>query len=482
MCLSIVTASRNAVRLLQCAAPNMSPHIKTVLCLAVIAVVPACVIGEQGVVESLPEPPLVDGEKRVVDEAVGISVVVPEAWRIEKDPVLFDHSHGFFIQPPDSTHAGALARVALAYAAADEDLEQLATAKLEEYKDAGAERIDLTLPGGRPAIAITGLPGVDPYTVVYTSDGDRVYEIGMWSQQLERGIDERGAQLLQQLRFRAPTQDVTSLGLTHHHESLHGEPPPELAESSRAAVERRRVLARVAAEADPAFAAALRSEVFDRPAAQSPAGTAAAQCGFTAPTSLYWQLQWDGTNTFYSGTYYNLRNQPGWSAMSGNYGSWWGTNFHVGLCYTGRLNQYYANDWPMQYWANAYAAFSGYVEWAGWGTDGFATLGRYVVVRNGNYRSLTAHLSAIRQGVTWGTWIDAYSDLVGWAGSTGGPWDPHVHGRVSWGESLIGGQPYGGESVRPARLRCFDCTDADVDAPGAGGYYTQYSHGRWMRY
>ncbi|WP_152424973.1 hypothetical protein [Nafulsella turpanensis] len=38
------------------------------------------------------------------------------------------------------------------------------------------------------------------------------------------------------------------------------------------------------------------------------------------------------------------------------------------------------------------AAFSGYVEWAAWGTDGFASLGRYVVVRNGKYRSLTAHL------------------------------------------------------------------------------------------
>jgi murein DD-endopeptidase MepM/ murein hydrolase activator NlpD len=215
-----------------------------------------------------------------------------------------------------------------------------------------------------------------------------------------------------------------------------------------------------------------------------PAGTtAAAGCGFTAPASLYWQLQWDDTNTFYSGTYYNLRNNPGWSAMSGNYGSWWGTNYHVGLCYTNYANQYYANDWPAQHWANAYAAFSGYVEWAGWGTDGFATLGRYVVVRSGSYRNVTAHLVAIRAGVTWGTWLDAYWDVIGWAGDTGGPWDPHLHARVSWGESLTGnGQPYGGQAVAPDSYRCFDCTDYDVDATGAGGYYTQFWHGRWMRY
>ena len=41
---------------------------------------------------------------------------------------------------------------------------------------------------------------------------------------------------------------------------------------------------------------------------------------------------------------------------------------------------------------------------------------------------------------------------------------------------------HGGQSVAPLRLRCFDCTDYDVDAAGAGGYYTDYWYGRWMRY
>jgi murein DD-endopeptidase MepM/ murein hydrolase activator NlpD len=314
---------------------------------------------------------------------------------------------------------------------------------------------------------------------VFTSDGDRVYEIGLWSE--EPGLDARGTEFLGKLRFRAPKQDVHSLGLTKHTEAVYTAPPPDIAEELALAAQRRGMMARVAADQDPAFKHATQNEMLDPPV---PEGTSAANgCGFTAPADLYWQLQWDDTNTFYSGTYYNLRNRSGWSAMSGNYGSWWGTNYHVGLCYTGYSNQYYANDWPAQHWANAYAAFSGYVEWAGWGTDGFKTLGRYVVVRSGNYRSTTAHLTAIRKGVTWGAWIDGYWDTIGWAGDTGGPWDPHLHARVTWGESLTwNGQPYGGQSVKPNRLRCFDCTDYDLEAAGAGGFYTSFWHGRWMRY
>ena len=41
---------------------------------------------------------------------------------------------------------------------------------------------------------------------------------------------------------------------------------------------------------------------------------------------------------------------------------------------------------------------------------------------------------------------------------------------------------YGGESVRPLRIRCFACNDYDVAASGGGGYYTAYYHGRWMKY
>jgi hypothetical protein len=420
------------------------------------------------------------GEQLVVDEAVGIALTLPEHWQIKKDPVLFD-TLGFLVLAPTEEHADAVARIALAYQHSAGDLDAMVALKLEQYAAVGPERRDLVLADGRRAVAVTGLPGTHPYTAVYTADGDRLYEIGLWSS-TEEPMDARGEDILQRLTFHSPAMRVDQLRLTPARDALYGSPPADIAPSVELARLDRATRYQNVIDLDPTLRAAAAAETHEAPARDP------YSCGFTAPASLYWQTQWDASNTFYSGSWYNLRNTPGWSAQSGNYGSWWGTNFHVGLCYSNYLNQYYANDWPAQYWANAYAAFSGYVEWAGWGTDGFASLGRYVVVRNGQYRSLTAHLSAIASGVYWGAWVDGYNKVIGWAGDTGeyyanADWAPHLHARVAWGESLtFNGQPYGGESVRPLRIRCFACNDYDVAASGGGGYYTAYYHGRWMKY
>lgn len=428
------------------------------------------------------------------DEVVGVTVTMPAELVVRPDPVLFD-THGFIVYGAPEDHAaghddGAVARVALAYQAQAEDLDALVAEKLAQYADVNPEVVEVTLGDGTAATAITGLPGTQPYSVVYAADGERVWEIGLWSREEGQAIDARGRAVLAGLVLEPPAKAVESRGLTAAAQALYGDPPDEFLELSRDAAAERRALFEAAAAEDLTLAEAAATETHEPPVpVATPEGSAAATCGFTAPASLYWQLQWDNTNTFYSGTWYSLRNRPGWSAMSGNYGSWWGTNFHIWKCNTGVLNQWFANDWPAQYWANAYAAFSGYVEWAGWGTDGFASLGRYVVVRNGKYRSLTAHLTRIASGVTWGKWINGYWKVIGYAGDTGeyyanADWAPHLHARVGWGESLTyNGQPYGGHSVRPRSLRCFACKDYDVNAPGeAGGYYNRFWHGRWMRY
>jgi hypothetical protein len=427
----------------------------------------------------------VSGYQTVTDDSVGVTVELPRTYQIKKDPVLFD-THGFLVLAPGDGDGDEVARIALAYQATPADLESLVQTKLDQYKDLAPTRSELTLGDGRPAIAVTGLPGTHGYSVVYVADGERVYEIGLWS--LDGTIDDRGRDLLAHIKFEHPARTVQSLGLRRADEALHDVLPTHLVARNAVAHGERVAAYQAAVSAEPELAYAARHETTEEPIRNLPAGTTAAGCGFTAPSSLYWQLQWDGSNTFYSGSFYSLRNEPGWSAMSGNYGSWWGTNFHVGLCYTNYLNQYYANDWPTQYWGNAYAAFSGYVEWAGWGTDGFASLGRYVVVRNGQYRSLTAHLMAIEDGIRWGAWIDGYSTIIGYAGDTGeyyayDDWTPHLHARVAWGESLTwNGQPYGGQSVGPSALRSFKCTNCDVNAAGAGGWYTNFYYGRWMKY
>jgi murein DD-endopeptidase MepM/ murein hydrolase activator NlpD len=429
------------------------------------------------------ETPAVDSASQrdamVQDEVVGVSLPLPAEWSVMKDPVLFD-THGFFVYAPTSEvgaaqtghESDAVAHIALAYKSRPEQLEELVRAKMEQYREFNPTRIAVTLADGREGIAISGLPGTQPYSVVYTTDGERVYEIGLWSD--EPGLDARGRKVLGNLRFQAPSKTVESLGLKPVREATYAElSPEEAAESERAAAERKALALRAMAMGELPQG---RQETWEVP-------VHAMSCGFTAPNSLYWQLQWDWSNTFYSGSYYDLRDKPGWSAMSGNGGSWWGTGYHTGHCDANYSNQHFANDWPAQVGANAYAAFSGYVEWTGWGTDGFKTLGNYVVVRNGAYRSLTAHLSSIAGGMAWGTWIDGYYKVIGRAGSTGGNWAPHLHARVNHGEKLTAnGQPYGGETVRPARLRCFNCNNPDVEVSSGGGYYTQFSHGRWMMY
>jgi murein DD-endopeptidase MepM/ murein hydrolase activator NlpD len=287
---------------------------------------------------------------------------------------------------------------------------------------------------------------------------------------------------------------VQSLGLTPVEQAMYAAPPPEQMELNRQA-QMERILMTAMEGGEPA-----QEEL-----AAEPADVTAQACEFGQPGGFFWQTVWDYTNKFYSGyttvysgTYYNLRpGDPGWSAMSGNYGSWWGQNYHVRKCDAGLLNQFYANDWPAHKNANVYPAITGTVEWAGWDyydSEGYYTLGNYVVVRNGSYRAIMAHLTSVASGITWGTSV-GMNTIIGYAGKTGGPWDEHVHSRVAYGESLTyNGQPYGGNTVWPTKLRCVSCRANDAgDANGNGDgqfdlkdssgakFYTRFYHGRWMR-
>jgi murein DD-endopeptidase MepM/ murein hydrolase activator NlpD len=316
-----------------------------------------------------------------------------------------------------------------------------------------------------------------------------VYRVGVWTS--TPGLDDRARSLLASLRFETPARAVHALRLEPVERALHASPPADQVRANALAKAERITL--TAAEGG-------------EPAPERPSAAITAQaCEFGQPSGLFWQTVWDYTNHFYSGytttysgTYYNMRpGDPGWSAMSGNYGSWWGQGFHVRKCDPYLLNQFYANDWPAHRNANVYSALKGTVEWAGWDyydAEGYYTLGNYVVVRNGSYRAIMAHLTSIAPGITWGASV-GMNTVIGYAGKTGGPWDEHVHSRVSYGESLTyNGQPYGGNTVWPTRLRCVSCRANDPgdiygngdgqfdfkDSTGAR-FYTRFYHGRWMR-
>jgi murein DD-endopeptidase MepM/ murein hydrolase activator NlpD len=436
--------------------------------------------------------------QRVRDEVVGVALDVPATWRVHPDPVLFN-TYGFALfENGRADHGGhersPVARVALAYQVEPGQIEGLVQDLMRKYQELSPTRSEVVVGGRLRGVAVSGLPGTDPYSLVYVADGDRVYRIGLWTE--EPGLDGRALSVLASLRFERPARSVHTLALEPVEKAMHATPPAEqLALNVRAQAERIAMTEEQGGEPEQTLAPA--------PAAGE-IGTLAA-CEFGQPSGLFWQTVWDYTNHFYSGyttvysgTYYNLRpGDYGWSAMSGNYGSWWGQNYHVRKCNTGLLNQYYANDWPAHKNANVYSALKGTVEWAGWDyydSEGYYTLGNYVVVRNGSYRAIMAHLTSIASGITWGASV-GMNTIIGYAGKTGGPWDEHVHSRVAYGESLTyNGQPYGGSIVWPNSLRCVSCPANDSgDANGNGDgqfdykdstgakFYRRFYHGRWMK-
>jgi len=96
-------------------------------------------------------------------------------------------------------------------------------------------------------VAITGLPGTQPYSVVYVASGEQVYEIRLWTQ--TPGLDARAHALLGSLRFTPPTRSVRSLSLRSERESLYWEPTGERAVRSKAPQAERRAAAMADVEA-----------------------------------------------------------------------------------------------------------------------------------------------------------------------------------------------------------------------------------------
>src|SRR3712207_5978318 len=68
-----------------------------------------------------------EGARIVRDEAVGVTLAIPDDWRVHRDPVLFN-TYGFVLFDPRDEKAGSherspVARVALAYGMKPGDIE-----------------------------------------------------------------------------------------------------------------------------------------------------------------------------------------------------------------------------------------------------------------------------------------------------------------------------------------------------------------------
>ncbi|MFP2905404.1 M23 family metallopeptidase [Pyxidicoccus sp. 3LFB2] len=422
-------------------------------------------------------PPAADPEqatRTVTDEVVGVSVTLPAGWVMNRDAVLFDDSHGFLISGEDQDPSvdgphdrEPIARIARVRDAGPAELEARVLAQFAAHAEApGLQpgRFEVDVGNGLRGVAVTGLPGTQPYSVVYVASGEHLYEIGLWT--AEPGLDARAQALLGSLQFTQPVRTVESLGLTPEKESLYWEPTGEMAVRSQAARAERmaQALADVTAESTDTVEAA----------------STELACGILAPygTDFQWQTQWDTTANFYG--------DAGWTRMSGNGGSWWGSGFHVSCSDPNYHNQYFANDWPLQFGANVYSHFSGTVRYAGWAKGGHYTLGRIVIVKHNAWSSLSAHLNGWGPGIQAGANVNAFSTVIGYAGNSDGGagynWAPHLHSRVTKNENYTAaGMPFGGDAVKPRAFRCYHCTDFDEKTADGRKWYTNFYQNRWMR-
>lgn len=412
------------------------------------------------------------GTQQIADDVVGVSLTIPAGWAVSRDAVLFDDSYGFLISGEDSDlsvdgpHDRApIARIARVHDAGAGGIEALVQAQLDGHPDLALSRVEVDVGGGLKGVAVTGLPGTQPYSVVYVASGGHVYELGLWTD--APGLDARAHSLLGSLRFSPPARSPQSLGLKGEKESLYWEPTGEMLEQSLAARAQR-------------MAQALEDVKLVQAEPEVQAASAELACGILAPygTDMQWQTQWDRTANFFG--------DIGWTRMSGNGGSWWGEGFHTRCADPNFHNQNYANDWPLQFGANVYSHFSGTVRYAGWAKGGHSTLGRIVIVRHNGWSSLSAHLNGWGPGISAGASVDAFNTVIGYAGNSDGGagynWAPHLHSRVTKNEVYnSSGMPYGGTAVMPRAFRCYDCTDWDEKTPDGRKWYTSFYRARWMR-
>lgn len=211
----------------------------------------------------------------------------------------------------------------------------------------------------------------------------------------------------------------------------------------------------------------------------APSALAVAAGCIAAPTGMKWQTPWDATNTWsgagvaQAGPFHY--NEPG--------------TFHVGC--TGSYPQFYAIDWLASFRARVYSSIPGRVIWAGDSPFAANSLGKYVAVEHvyqGNrYVAIHAHLNEVY--VKRGQIVNDSWDLgdpnslpnvvIGRAGRTDVPAGAavHLHHSTLFNPSYNSfGEPFGGRSVMPTRVRCFACRN------GEGGYYTRFVRAGNYRY
>ncbi|WP_375771669.1 M23 family metallopeptidase [Archangium gephyra] len=355
------------------------------------------------------------------DEVLGVSLSHPSEVRVVTDEVLLEQEHGFTLVPPeregrDAESADAmLMRVVWLHQESPETLEAAARRFTEAFPGADIQRREVKV-AGRQALVLENAPGLVPTTYVYVAAEGKLFQV-IYPRPT---LDERAQGLLRTLRFEPARQSLRARDLPRAADTLFGPAPKPGAESflrSRSALEAGR-------PEKPADVTSL----------------AVAGC-VDYPTSKYLQTPFTAA-----------ANGNGYSKAGPSY---YGQGLHTGCNNTGSQNDYYALDMPLRTGdAVLNPSNGGTVVWAGWASGGWASLGRTVIIDQGNgYKSLAAHLNSIN--VASGQYVNADS-VIGTAGGSGNGsntyWGPHLHQGLYINAAVSGGGTYGGQSAQPTNV------------------------------
>ena len=406
-----------------------------------------------------------DATQRTGGEAVGADVVHPAQWSVEREPYTYEDTYGYTLWYPDTDeahdHGGTPAlRVALAYELQPGDVEAAVEGVRADHPDLSLRRETVGVARKHEGVAIGTIPGSTPYTEVYVPVGGRVYKINVYADDPETpGLDDRGKELLADVRFEEPARSVTSLDLPD------ANAPEALLSSGDTALVENEEEARSAIPEEEAQASSAM--------ARGGGEQRIAEGCYSADRQFWVQTQ--------HGKYANRNRwkgrRPGWTRI-GLY-NYWGEYTHGNLGYGRCTSNDYTNDkYAIDYFLRrgdvVFSPFSrGTVRFAG-RNESHKNYGIFVIIEHDNnkYVSMSAHLNALRDGVRRGASVNE-DKIIGYAGNTGAPsipvGDPHLHQAFYRNPAFLDdGSPYGGQGLQVTRHHYLGTAAGDRN----GGVYT----------
>lgn len=418
------------------------------------------VTGAQGeVVFTTLEEPLEDGTKRVRDEAVGASLVIPSELQVENEGMTIEDTYGFTVwseaTPGDETvHSRRpLLRVARALKLAPEDIEARVEDRLAEFPQLELTRTSVPVGSeGLRGVAVGPIPGSTPNYEVYAAAANGVYRLQVYGEV----IDEAALKRLASVKLSPPTVALSSL--------------PLMDANSQVALNTVEDDALIASETDVEGRSMIDQELQASSLPDQPEMRIEEGC-YRAPTRFYVQTQ--------HGMYANrgrwAGRRAGWTTVGSP--NFWGSYSHGSLGF-GRCNRAnytndkFAIDYPLLNGDVIFSPFrSGTVTFAGRNTS-HRDYGIMVVIRsdNGKYYSLSGHLSGLARGIWRGARV-TNNTIIGFAGATGGGRIPvgqvHLHQAFYRYPTLHqDGSPFGGQSLQVQYHRYFGSAAGD-----GGGVY-----------